>query len=224
MSNINKTWFYIIDKNHKNEININENIYVSLFVKNLENNLIINIKENSKVDFYGFFSINSPKKITINQLNNNSKLNFKTIFFNKNDDLISNIISNINSFNSNSNIEIISIVKEHKISIDSSIIVDKNSKNINASLNLENIFIWNSWTINSIPNLFIDSNDVKVSHSSKSHRIDENKLFYLKSRWLNEENSIKLMTHSYFQKTFSCLKMIDKNIFENINNEFLNLN
>lgn len=224
MSNINKTWFYIIDETYENEINIMKNIYVSLFIKDLENDLVINILENSKVDFYGFFSENSPKNIIINQFKDNSSLNFKSLFISNNSNLISNIKTQINSNNSKANLNIISIVKENKIWIDSSIKIEKKSKKIDAHLTLENIFIWKNWIINSIPNLFIDSNDVKVSHSSKSHRIDENKLFYLKSRWLDEENSIKLMTHSYFQKTFSCLEMIDKNIFEDINNEFLNLN
>lgn len=224
MSNINKTWFYIIDKNYSNEINIEKNIYVSMFIKNLENDLIINIAENSKVDFYWFFYDFAPKSIIINQQNNNSSLNFKCLFISKNSSLISNIKSQISWNNSKSNLNIISIVKENKIWINSSIKIEKNSKKIESSLNLENIFIWKTWNIISIPNLFIDSNDVKVSHSSKSHRIDENKLFYLKSRWLDEKSSTKIMTNSYFQKTFSCIEIIDKNIFEDINNEFLNLN
>lgn len=224
MSNINKTWFYIIDENYSKEINIENGIYVSLFVKNYKDDLIINIGENSKVDFYWFFSDNCPQNITINQFENNSSLNFKSLFISNNSNLISNIKSQINSLNSKANLNIISIVKENKIWIDSSIKIEKNSKKIEAKLDLENIFIWKTWTINSIPNLFIDSNDVKVSHSSKSHRIDENKLFYLKSRWLSEEKSIKLMTQSYFQKTLSCLEMFDKNVFKGINSEFLNLN
>lgn len=224
MSNINKTWFYIIDETYKNIINIENNIYVSLFVKNFKNDLIINIAENSKVDFYWFFSDICPKNITINQLKDNSNLNFKSFFISNNSNLISNIKSQINSNNSKANLNIISIVKENKIWIDSSIKIEKNSKKIQSSLNLENIFIWSNWNIISNPNLFIDSNDVKVSHSSKSHRIDENKLFYLKSRWLDWEKSIKIIINSYFQKTFSCLEMLDRNIFEDINNKFLNLN
>lgn len=224
MSNINKTWFYIIDENYKSEINIANNIYVSLFVWNLKNDLIINIWENAKVDFYGFFYNLCPQNIIINQEQNNSSLNCKCLFINNNSDLVSNIKSQINSNNSTSKLNIISVVKENKIWINSSIKISKNSKKIESSLDLENIFIWDNWSINSIPNLFINSSDVKVSHSSKSHRIDESKLFYLKSRWLNNNDSIKMMTESYFIKNFSCLEMMNKELFDNNYKEFLNLN
>jgi Fe-S cluster assembly scaffold protein SufB len=65
---------------------------------------------------------------------------------------------------------------------------------------------------------------VKVSHSSKTQRIDENKLFYLKSRGLSQQESIKIMIESYFKKTFSCIEMYDKKLFENISSTFLKLN
>jgi len=224
MSNINKIWFYVIDKKFWNEINIEKNIYVSLFLKNLENDIIINIAENSKVDFYGFFSEISPKNIIINQFKNNSSLNFKSLFISNNSNLISNIASQINSLNSKAYLNIISIIKENKIWIDSSIKIEKNSKKIEAKLELENIFIWEKWTINSIPKLFIYSNDVQVSHSSKTQRIPDDKLFYLESRWLDKKNSNQILLESYFIQIFSCLEMYNKDIFKSINSEFLNLN
>lgn len=222
MSYINKNWFYIIDENCSKEINISENIYVSLFVKNIKDNLNINIAENSKVDFYWFFKDYCPENILINQENNNSILNLKSIFIGNNSDLISNIESKIKSNNSKANLNVIWIVKENKISINSSINISKNSKKIEAHLELENIFVWNNWTINSLPNLFIESNDVKVSHSSKSHRLQDQKVFYIKSRWLDEKQSINLMLQSYFFKNFSCIEMFNKDIYNEILKEFLN--
>jgi Fe-S cluster assembly scaffold protein SufB len=85
---------------------------------------------------------------------------------------------------------------------------------------LENIFTGEKGTITSLPNLFIDSHDVQVSHSSKSHRLDRSQLFYLQSRRLDEKESIHLMTKSYFQHTFSCLEMLDRKIFESMYEEF----
>lgn len=220
MSNINKTWFYIIDEKFLNEIHIEKDIYVSLFMKNINDDIIINIGENSKVDFYWFFSDVCPKNIIIHQSNNNSSLKFKSLFITNGKDLISNIISHIDSNNSKALLNIIWIVKENKIWINSSIKIEKKSKNIEAKLDLENIFIGTEWNISSTPNLFIDSNDVKVSHSSKSHRVDWSKLFYLQSRGLNEKDSISIIIESYFTKNFSCIEMMDENIFKNILQEF----
>jgi hypothetical protein len=84
-------------------------------VKNTQNNLVINIGKNAKLDLYGFFSNSCPENITINQAENNSSLNLKALFINHNCDLVSNIKSHISSNHSKSKIHIISIVKEHKI-------------------------------------------------------------------------------------------------------------
>lgn len=224
MSNINATWFYIIDESYWNEIHIESDIYVSLFVKDIENDITISLWENSKVDLYAFFSTNSPKNISIYQKDNTSKLHVKGLFISNTNNLISNISSHITGDNIISQIHIISIVKESHIGIDSSIHIAKDSKKIEASLDLENIFIGNKGTLSSLPNLFIDSNDVVVSHSSKTHRIEKDKLFYLESRWLDIQASIKLMTESYFKKTFTCLEMLDKDLYETLYQDFLWLN
>lgn len=214
--NISKTGFYIIDKNFENEINIEKNIYVSLFMKNFDKDLIIDIWENSKVDMYCFFTQICPENIKIIQNYNNSILNLKSLFFDSKKNLSSNIISQINSNNSKSFLNIVSIVKENKIEINSWIEVKKNSKKIESKLELENIFVWNNGKIKSTPNLFIESNEVKISHSSKSHRLNDDKLFYLKSRWLDKKKSTSIMIESYFIKIFSCLKMFDEKILKDI--------
>lgn len=224
MSNITKTWFYQIDTRFGNHIEIEKNIYTSLFIKDLENDITLSVWENSKVDIYAFFSKNSPKNISIYQKDNSSKLHVKGLFIWENNNLVSNISSHISGNNSVSQIHIISIVKESHIGIDSSIHISKDSQKIEASLDLENIFIGKKGTLSSLPNLFIDSNDVQVSHSSKTHRIEEDKLFYLGSRWLDTQSSIKLMTESYFKKTFTCLEMLDKDLYDKLYEEFLSLN
>jgi len=224
MSKITSTWFYIIDKSFEENIHIERDIYVSLFVKNISHDVSIYIWENSKVDVYAFFSEDSPKNIRIIQHENTSKLQVKALFINNSNTLTSNISSHILGENIISQIHIISIVREHHIWVDSSINIAKESKKIQANLDLENIFIGNNGTLHSLPNLFIDSNDVKVSHSSKTHRIEEDRLFYLKSRWLDNTSSIQLMTESYFKKTFVCLEMIDKSLYEKLYQDFLLLN
>ncbi len=222
-TNIKKTWFYIIDKTFWDEIYIEKDLYISLFAQNISNDIIINIGENSKVDFYWFFYNICPKNITINQYNNNSSLSFKSLFIDNTHDLISNITSQIDSENSSAYLNIIGIVKENNISIDSNIKITNTSKKIEAKLDLENIFIGKNGSIVSLPNLFIDTNDVKVSHSSKSHRLDTSKLFYLQSRGLDETNTIALILQSYFIRNFSCLYMMDREMYTKSLNNFLKI-
>lgn len=219
MSKISTTWFYIIDNNFGETIQIEKDIYVSLFIHDIAHNISIDIGENSKVDVYAFFHTASPQNLRLIQNKNASKLQLKVLFISEKD-LISNISSEIKANHVSSQIHIISIVKENHIGVDSSINIASESKKIQANLDLENIFIGQKWTLSSLPNLFIDSNDVQVSHSSKTHRIEENKLFYLKSRGLSTHSSIQLMTQSYFKKTFSCIEMIDHHLYEKIYLDF----
>lgn len=219
MSKISTTWFYIIDNSFGENIQIEKDIYVSLFIHDISHNISIDIWENAKVDIYAFFHTTSPQNLRLIQNKNASKLQLKVLFISEKD-LVSNISSEIKANHASSQIHIISIVKENHIGVDSSINIAKESKKIQANLDLENIFIGQKWTLSSLPNLFIDSNDVQVSHSSKTHRIEENKLFYLKSRGLSTHSSIQLMTQSYFKKTFSCLEMIDNHLYEKIYKDF----
>lgn len=219
MSKISTTWFYIIDNNFGEHIQIEKDIYVSLFIHDIPHNISIDIWENAKVDIYAFFHTASPQNLRLIQNKNASKLQLKVLFISEKD-LVSNISSEIKANHASSQIHIISIVKENHIGVDSSINIASESKKIKANLDLENIFIGQKWTLSSLPNLFIDSNDVQVSHSSKTHRIEENKLFYLKSRGLSTPSSIQLMTQSYFKKTFSCIEMIDHHLYEKIYKDF----
>lgn len=221
--NINKNWFYIVEENNENEINIWNNVFISILLLNTKNNLTITLWDNSKAEIFGFFSKSCSENIKLIQSNNKSEIVFKTIFIDDDTDLKSNIVNSIYGNNSSSSIKLISIVKDKKIWVDSCIKIKKDIKNIDAKLELENIFIWNNWSITSNPNLFIDSNDVKVSHSSKTHRIPEDKLFYLRSRGLDEKNSSLILLESYFKEIFSCIEMFDKNSFNKLKTNFINL-
>ncbi|MDR1945111.1 MAG: SufD family Fe-S cluster assembly protein [Candidatus Peribacteria bacterium] len=53
------------------------------------------------------------------------------------------------------------------------------------------------------PKLLVESNDVKASHSCKVERINNNKIFYLKSRGINENEAIKLLLEANIKSLFS---------------------
>ena len=96
--------------------------------------------------------------------------------------------------------------------------VEKNLKNIEWKLEENNIFLWESWKINSIPTLLVSSKDVNVSHSCKIEKINDEELFYLRSKGIKKQHSIQMMLDSYIVSLFKCLKMIDWTFYKNLMN------
>lgn len=221
---IKENWFYIIDDKSDSLIQIENWIYAFLFLHNTSKNFIFELKENSKLDFFSFFSEKSSSILEFHQYEDNSNLKIKNMFFNYKNDLKNTLKSKIWSNNSTSNIEIIWIVKEKKLTLDSGIEIEKNCKKVTANLSQKNIFIWENWQIRWLPKLFVESEDVKASHSCKIEKIDIDKLFYIKSRWISENEAIIMLIESLFIRNFSCIKMLDKKIFQKTYNDFLTLN
>jgi len=221
---IQKNWFYILNDMSDSNIEIWEWIYAFVFLNETEKSFIFNLKKKSRLDYFGFFSKKSSSKIEFNQVEDNSLLNVKQMFFNHKVDLTSNVKSVINSNNSNSFINIISIIKDKKLSIDSSIEIEQWLIWVEANLKQKNIFIWESWSVRGLPKLNVKSFSVKASHSCKVERINDEVLFYLKSRGISENKAILMLIESYFLKNFKCLKMMDEIVYNNIYNDFLTLN
>lgn len=221
---IQKNWFYLIDDSFSENIEIWEWVYAFVFLNETEKSFNFNLRQNSRLDYFWFFSKKSSSKIEFNQSEDNSLLNVKQMFFNHKIDLTSNIKSIIASNNSNSFINIISIIKDNKLSIDSSIEIEQWLIWVEADLKQKNIFIWDSWSVRWLPKLNVKSFNVKASHSCKVERINDEILFYLKSRWISENEAIIMLIESFFIKNFGCLKMMDNTIYDKVYNDFLILN
>jgi len=97
--------------------------------------------------------------------------------------------------------------------------IEKDTKNITAHLDMENIFLWDEWSVQSVPTLLVRSDDIEASHSSTTHSIDDEHLFYLGSRGLEKVEAKFLLTQSYFSKTFDGIKD-QKEIFLDIQEIF----
>lgn len=61
----------------------------------------------------------------------------------------------------------------------------------------------------SIPNLEIDNNDVKCTHGASIGRIDREKLFYMKSRGLNEEQATREYVKGFFEPLIQRIQIKD---------------
>lgn len=223
MSHITQNWFYQYDNNDTKYIFIEKGVFAGILLKNTSTDIVLELGEKSKCEVFWYFDTMISPKITFIQSQPNSSFSFRAIILWYFQNLSSQIVSQINTHSTKSSLNIISIVKEKNVYIDSSISISKNSTSIQAKLDLQNIFIWETGTIHSQPNLYVDNNDIQVSHSSKTHRIDENKLFYLKSRWLTEDMALTLMIEWYFRHTFACIEMYDIWTYEGLYKDFSSL-
>lgn len=71
----------------------------------------------------------------------------------------------------------------------------------------ENLLLGEKIQIKTLPMLDVRSNDVKASHGATISRLDEQKLFYLTSKWLPKQQAEQLMIQSYIQKALDHAKV-----------------
>ena len=217
---ITKNWFYCLKEIKEDKIIILPNLRVSMF-NNSSKNLNIRIWENSKLDFFGVIDW---EKNNINFLQNevNSKLKVRYLLLSKNNYINTRIYSEIWANEVKSDLRILSIIWDKWfVDLDWIMKINKKIKWVIWNLKEDNIFLWNSWKVNWIPTLLVRSNDVNASHSCKIERISDEKLFYLRSRWIWKNNALNMMIDSYINELFSGLELIDKKFFDNFINWIL---
>lgn len=220
--NITKNWFYKLSEFKTNNIIIGDNIIVSLF-DDLNENINIEIWENSMLDFFGFHESNSVKnystsKINVKQRKRGSKLKINyLILWNKDSEIKKDIISNIESSDTKSDINILSIImNDWFVDLNWVIKIGDWIKKVDWNLIEENLFLGDTWKINAIPTLLVRSDDVKASHACKMERISDEKLFYLRSRWVDKKNALSMMIEAKIKSLFSCISMLDNTFYEEL--------
>jgi len=86
------------------------------------------------------------------------------------------------------------------------IFVERDAQKTNAYQSSKNILLSNDATVNAKPELEIYADDVKCSHGTSTGKVDENALFYLKSRGIGEENARRLLLHAFAHEVISQIK------------------
>ena len=86
------------------------------------------------------------------------------------------------------------------------IFVRRDSQKINAYQSSKNILMSDDATVNTKPQLEIFANDVKCSHGTSTGKVDEDAMFYLKSRGIGEEKSKKLLLHAFAAEVLNKVK------------------
>ncbi|MFH1508859.1 MAG: SufD family Fe-S cluster assembly protein [bacterium] len=75
-------------------------------------------------------------------------------------------------------------------------------------------------TTNSLPELYIDTNDVSATHTFTAGEFDEENTFYLQSRGFSQENTLQLMLSGFFEpilNNFKNIRRIKKSLKEKLN-------
>lgn len=81
---------------------------------------------------------------------------------------------------------------------------------VEAKLYEETLLIWNAKYVSMIPWLRVDSPDIIASHWAKIQRISPERIFYMQSRWLNQDKAIDMIINSYSQQIISKLELNEK--------------
>ena len=86
------------------------------------------------------------------------------------------------------------------------IYVRPDAQKTNAFQSNRNILLSDAATINTKPQLEIWADDVKCSHGCTTGQLDEEALFYLRSRGLSKEEARGMMLYAFAKETFAPLK------------------
>ncbi len=87
------------------------------------------------------------------------------------------------------------------------ILVDKDAQKLDAFQQNNNILISDKATINSKPQLEIFADDVKCSHGCTIGQLDEDALFYLRSRGIGQKEARALMMYAFANNVLESVKI-----------------
>jgi len=146
-------------------------------------------------------------EIRINQLEGDAKTITKSIQITKNEDEIATY-TNMQFNGPNGMLDQINKSladdKSHAV-FEGTIIVPKIAQKTDASQLSRNLLLSKHAKIDTKPQLEIIADDVKCKHGATISQLNEEELFYMRSRGLTLEEASKLQLSSYFQEIISCI-------------------
>ena len=214
--NIEKNWFYLMSEISGEKIMISDNLEVVLFDDWLINRRV-EIWENSKVEIFWVLEEKENYKIDFEQNSQWSSLVARYLLLSKNNSLKVKIFSDLEGDHTNSDVKIISIIwNQGSVDLDGIIKIWEWISWVKAKLIEENLFLWSTGKAKWIPTLLVRSDDVEASHACKMERISDEKLFYLRSRWIGRENALHMMVESYIVDLLWWLKKWNKDLYEDM--------
>jgi Fe-S cluster assembly scaffold protein SufB len=213
--NITENWFYKTS-DLEETTTIWDGLVVFLFD---DGNVLKNITvwENTRLEYFSFFSEDSIFQKHILLSGKNSYCKVHSLIYSVGNTLDCKITWEVAADESKIDMRVISFAgKDGNVKIDGILQVNQWTKKVWGTLNEENIFLWDSGRISGFPTLLVATNDVQASHSCKMEKISDEKLFYLRSRWVSKEQSLSMMIEAKVVHLFQCLSMIDKEFYDEL--------
>ena len=132
----------------------------------------------------------------------NSSFDLNNLYFGSNEDIIDmNYLVNLNKSNTNSNMVVEGILKDNsKKSFKGTLDFKEGSSNSIGHENENCILLSDTAKSKSLPMMLCHEESVDGSHGVSTGKIDEDRLFYLMSRGLSKEESIRLILNANINK------------------------
>lgn len=119
-----------------------------------------------------------------------------------------NLQTNFKSSNTKVNINVFALATdEATITLNWNLHILDWINKVEAKLYEETLLIRDAKYISMIPWLRVDSPDVIASHWAKIQRISPERIFYMQSRWLDQNKAIDMIINSYSQQIISKLEL-----------------
>ena len=194
----NESVFITLENNAQlNHIRIQSN---SEFTQNMAN-LNVNQEYDSHYDFFQLVdgSKLGRSNICVQLDGENAQCNINSLTLSKNNQHIdNNIIVNHNSPQTHSTQFVKSILFDTSTGVfNGRTVVHENAQKITAHQTNKNLLLSKKANMNANPQLEIYADDVKCSHGSTTGQIDEDALFYLRSRGINKQDAMELMVTGF---------------------------
>ena len=194
----NESVFITLENNAQlNHIRIQSN---SEFSQNMAN-LNVNQEYDSHYDFFQLVdgSRLGRSNICVQLDGENAQCNINSLTLSKNNQHIdNNFIVNHNSPQTHSTQFVKSILFDTSTGVfNGRTVVHENAQKITAHQTNKNLLLSNKAKMNSNPQLEIYADDVKCSHGSTTGQVDEDALFYLRSRGINKQDAMELMVTGF---------------------------
>lgn len=218
MYNIKESGFYNLADISADiqQVHVDDNLEVIIYD---EQNISyrFSLGEKTKLSYFGLLQGSNNKVDKHFQQNQpSSELNIYSILLSKDKNkLESQIYSQLSADHTSTNMNILSFIgNDGFVALDGVIKIDSDLHNCSGHLAEENIFLGNSGQAKGIPTLFIESDDVEASHSCKMERINDEKMFYLRSRWISADDSLSMMIQSYTKVLYNTLKEKEEDFYD----------
>lgn len=194
----------ILEESNNNETNLevgenSEVKYITIHKKS--SNKIAEIGKNSKIIWIDL-CLEKVKSSTVTNLNGiNSKCNSLGVILGdeeKDFNIDNKVVHKGNESKSDMFARIV-LTGSSKVLYNGLVRVNKNAVKCEGYQKSEVILLSDKAYAEAIPNLEIENNDVKCSHGATISQIDEDKLFYMTSRGINEKEAKKVIVEGFFE-------------------------